>query len=96
MLDETAELKKGTMTVGVAASTPGSPARWRTARPSSSWRTSPPAPMPCFDFRLYLPKPWCGDRKRRERAKVPEDLEFATKTELGAHRGHAIRLGGRR
>lgn len=52
--------------------------------------------MPCFDFRLYLPKPWCGDRKRRERAKVPEDLEFATKTELGAHRGHAIRLGGRR
>jgi SRSO17 transposase len=36
-----------------------------------------------FDFRLYLPKAWCQDKKRRERAQVPEDVVFATKTELG-------------
>jgi SRSO17 transposase len=24
-----------------------------------------------YDFRLYLPKAWCGDEARRERAKVP-------------------------
>jgi SRSO17 transposase len=38
VLDETAELKKGQMTVGCPASMRGSPARSRTARPWSSWR----------------------------------------------------------
>jgi SRSO17 transposase len=36
VLDETAELKQGTMTVGWPVSMPGSPGRWRTARPSCS------------------------------------------------------------
>jgi hypothetical protein len=32
---------------------------------------------------LYLPKAWCGDSKRRERAHVPEEAEFTTKPALG-------------
>jgi SRSO17 transposase len=36
-----------------------------------------------FSFRLYLPKQWCADRRRRERAQVPEGTAFATKTEQG-------------
>src|SRR6266567_5701078 len=36
-----------------------------------------------FNFRLYLPKQWCADRRRRERAQVPEGTVFATKTEQG-------------
>jgi hypothetical protein len=36
-----------------------------------------------FNFRLYLPKPWCEDTARRERARVPEGTVFATKTEQG-------------
>jgi hypothetical protein len=36
-----------------------------------------------FDFRLYLPRSWCEDESRRERAHVPADVEFATQTELG-------------
>ena len=36
-----------------------------------------------LDFRLYLPKQWCQDRKRRERAHVPDDTEFTTKPALG-------------
>jgi SRSO17 transposase len=38
VLDETAELKQGQMRSGWPASTPGSPGRSRTARPSCSWR----------------------------------------------------------
>jgi SRSO17 transposase len=34
------------------------------------------------DFRLYLPKEWAGDRKRRKKAGVPKDIRFATRHEL--------------
>jgi SRSO17 transposase len=32
---------------------------------------------------LYLPEEWCEDPERRRRAKIPEDVEFQTKPELG-------------
>jgi SRSO17 transposase len=32
-----------------------------------------------LDGRLYMPKCWCDDLKRREKAQVPETLTFATK-----------------
>src|SRR5258708_26650134 len=33
-------------------------------------------------YRLYLPKDWSVDLARRRQAKVPEDVEFATKPEI--------------
>ena len=36
-----------------------------------------------FDFRLYLPKAWCRDEQRRQRAHVPDGTGFATKPALG-------------
>jgi len=33
---------------------------------------------------LYLPEEWCADRARRRRAKIPAEIEFKTKPELGA------------
>ncbi|PIZ44476.1 MAG: hypothetical protein COY42_13960, partial [Armatimonadetes bacterium CG_4_10_14_0_8_um_filter_66_14] len=35
-----------------------------------------------LDRRLYLPKSWCGDWKRRRDAKIPEAVTFATKPRL--------------
>ncbi|MFL5900870.1 MAG: IS701 family transposase, partial [Solirubrobacterales bacterium] len=32
---------------------------------------------------LYLPQEWCEDPDRRQRAKIPEDVAFQTKPELG-------------
>ena len=47
-----------------------------------------------FDFRLYLPKAWCADAARRQRARVPDDVEFATKTEHGTQMVTAAIGGG--
>ena len=32
---------------------------------------------------LYLPEEWCADRERRAKAKIPEEIGFKTKPELG-------------
>jgi len=32
---------------------------------------------------LYLPKEWCSDEARRRKAKIPDEVEFKTKPELG-------------
>ena len=41
---------------------------------------------------LYLPEEWCEDTKRRKKAKIPEDVEFQTKPQLGV--GLARRAAG--
>jgi SRSO17 transposase len=33
-------------------------------------------------YRLYLPKDWAEDAERREKAEVPEKIEFQTKPEI--------------
>jgi SRSO17 transposase len=84
VLDETAELKQGRMTVGVArqhAGITGQAGNTQTVVFAAYVTARGHAP---FDFRLYLPKSWCADRERRERAAVPQDVEFQTKTEQGA------------
>jgi SRSO17 transposase len=41
---------------------------------------------------LYLPEEWCADAERREKAKIPEEVVFKTKPELGVDL--AVRAAG--
>jgi SRSO17 transposase len=34
-------------------------------------------------FRLYLPEDWCADPARRKKAKIPSDVGFQTKPQIG-------------
>ena len=83
VLDETAELKKGTMTVGVARQHAGITGQIENCQTVVFLAYVTQRAHTLFDFRLYLPKQWCEDRWRRGRAQVPEDVEFATKTKQG-------------
>ncbi len=83
VLDETAELKKGTMTVGVARQHAGITGQIENCQTVVFLAYVTARAHTLFDFRLYPPKQWCEDRLRRGRAQVPEDVAFATKTEQG-------------
>jgi SRSO17 transposase len=83
VLDETAELKKGTMTVGVSRQHAGITGQVENCQTVVFCAYVTARAHALFDFRLYLPKAWCQNKKRRERAQVPAEVGFATKTELG-------------
>ena len=91
VLDETAELKQGQMTVGVARQHAGITGQVENCQTVVNCAYVTACGHALFDFRLYLPRAWCRDRGRRERAQVPCDVQFQTKTELatGMLAGHA-------
>ncbi len=82
VLDETAELKKGQMTVGVARQYAGITGQVENCQTVVNCAYVTARGHTLFDFRLYLPKAWCRDHVRRQRAQVPRDMGFQTKTEL--------------
>jgi SRSO17 transposase len=83
MLDETAELKQGDMTVGVARQHAGITGQAENCQTVVFAAYVTARAHTLFDFRLYLPKAWCQDKKRRQRAHVPDEVAFATKPVLG-------------
>jgi SRSO17 transposase len=83
VLDETAELKKGTMTVGVARQHAGITGQVENCQTVVFLAYVTARAHTLFNVRLYLPRQWCEDTARRERAQVPEGTVFATKTVQG-------------
>ena len=83
VLDETAELKKGQATVGVGRQHAGITGQVENCQTVVFAAYVTARAHALFDFRLYLPKAWCHDSKRRERAHVPDETEFTTKPALG-------------
>jgi SRSO17 transposase len=83
VLDETAELKKGGRTVGVTRQHAGITGQVENCQTVVFAAYVTARAHALFGFRLYLPKPWCQDDKRREQAHVPDETEFTTKPALG-------------
>ena len=83
VLDETAELKKGDRTVGVARQHAGITGQVENCQTVVFAAYVTGRAHALFDFRLYLPRSWCLDTKRRQRAHVPDEVTFTTKPALG-------------
>jgi SRSO17 transposase len=91
VIDETAELKKGEMTVGVARQHAGITGQVENCQTVVNCAYVTGRGHALVDFRLYLPKAWCRGRGRRQRAQIPPDVQFQTKTQLARDKvaGHA-------
>src|SRR6201988_1208334 len=79
IVDDTGFPKKGKHSVGVARQYGGQVGKQDNCRVAVSlsvatWNSSLP-----IAYRLYLPKEWAEDSKRREKTEVPKEVEFQTK-----------------
>jgi SRSO17 transposase len=84
VVDETGDVKKGTVTVGVQRQYTGTAGRIENAQVAVYLAYAAPAGHTLIDRRLYLPKDWCEDPQRRAAVGVPDAVEFATKPALAA------------
>jgi SRSO17 transposase len=81
-IDETAELKAGEQTVGVAPQYAGVTGQVENCQTVVFLAYVTARAHALMDFMLYLPKLWTGDAARRARAQIPEEVSFATKPQL--------------
>ena len=82
IVDDTGFPKKGSHSVGVARQYCGQVGKQDNCRVAvslsvSTWSASLP-----IAWRLYLPEEWAQDAERRDKAGVPEEIEFQTKPQI--------------
>jgi SRSO17 transposase len=82
IVDDRSFLKQGKHSIGVARQYCGQIGKQDNCQAAvslsvSTWNSSLP-----IAWRLYLPQLWCEDTDRRQRAGVPEEIEFQTKPEI--------------
>jgi SRSO17 transposase len=94
-IDETAHLKNGTRTAGVARQYAGITGQVENCVTTVFCSYLTPAGHCWVDWEPYLPEPWCQDKTRRAAAHVPDDVEFATKPELAARIVKRLAAGGK-
>lgn len=82
IVDETGFLKKGTKSAGVQRQYSGTAGRIENCQIGVFLAFAGRKGHALLDRELYLPKEWAGDADRREAARVPEDVAFATKPQL--------------
>jgi SRSO17 transposase len=97
IIDDTGFPKKGQHSVGVQRQYSGTLGRQDNCQVATSLHLGGEQGSVCIALRLYLPEQWCVDVERRRKAKVPEDVQFATKLEIAlAQIDDALRWGVRK
>jgi SRSO17 transposase len=81
VVDESGFIKKGEHSVGVKRQYSGTAGKVENCQIGTFLSYATTKGHAFLDRRLYLPKEWCSDLERRERAKVPADVIFQTKPE---------------
>jgi SRSO17 transposase len=82
IIDDTGFPKQGKHSVGVARQYCGQLGKQDNCQVAVSLSLANEHYSVPVGYRLYLPRDWSLDLARREKAKVPEDIEFATKPEI--------------
>ncbi|MEX5638072.1 IS701 family transposase, partial [Parafrankia sp. FMc2] len=82
VFDETGDVKKGPVTVGVQRQYTGTAGRIENAQVAVYLTYATQAGHAFLDNALYMPKSWMADPDRCRAAGVPDDLEFQTKPAL--------------
>src|SRR5215213_12024580 len=84
VVDETGDLKKGVCTVGVQRQYTGTAGRIENAQVAVYLTYAGARGHAMIDRELYLPRCWTEDPDRCAEARVPDDIDFATKPALAA------------
>jgi SRSO17 transposase len=82
IIDDTGFLKQGSHSVGVQRQYTGSAGKVTNCQVGVSLTVTTPTEQLPIDFALYLPESWINDRARRDEARIPAEVQFATKLEL--------------
>jgi SRSO17 transposase len=83
IIDDTGFLKQGTHSVGVQRQYTGSAGKVTNCQVGVSLCVANRYDHLPVDFDLYLPQSWMDDPARRKKVRVPTELQFQTKLELG-------------
>jgi SRSO17 transposase len=88
VIDESAFAKKGAHSAGVARQHNGRPGKEDNCQVGVFLIGVTPAGSALLDHRLFLPEAWCAATReakgRRDRAHIPEDVDFRTKPRIAA------------
>ena len=94
VVDETGFVKKGVKSAGVQRQYSGTAGRVENCQLGVFCAYVTGKGRALIDRELYLPRSWTEDRDRCREAAVPDDVEFATKTELARQMlGRALDAG---
>lgn len=82
IIDDTGFLKQGSHSIGVQRQYTGSAGKVTNCQVGVSLTVATATEQVPIDFALYLPADWLTDKARRQQARIPDDVPFATKSEL--------------
>lgn len=82
ILDDTAFPKKSEHSVGVGRQNCGRLGKKDNCQAAVSWSLATPDFSLPIAYRLYLPEDWAMDKRRRERAGIPDEVTFKTKGQI--------------